>query len=132
MCRPNCLRRRRLLWKRRLTGGGLSGVSATATHVIVADKSEQNDQDIWRCLDAETGREVWAVAYPTPVQMEFTNTPRAAPVILGGFAYLLGAFGDLHCVSIEGSRIVWRRNIVKEFNAKLPNLGHVLHAADRR
>ncbi len=113
----------RLLWKRRLTGGGLSGVSATATHVIVADKSEQNDRDIWRCLDAETGQEVWSIAYPTPGRMEFTNTPRAAPVILGGFAWLLGAFGDLHCVSIQGSRILWRRNIVKEFNAKLPNWG---------
>jgi outer membrane protein assembly factor BamB/ABC-type phosphate/phosphonate transport system substrate-binding protein len=113
----------RLLWKRRLTGGGLSGVSATAKHVIVADKSEQNDQDIWRCLDAETGREVWTVAYPTPREMEFTNVPRAAPVIHGGFAYLLGAFGDLHCVSVEGSRIVWRRNLIKEFNAKLPTWG---------
>ena len=112
-----------LLWKRRLTGAGLSGVSATATHVIVADKSEQNDQDIWRCLDAETGREVWTIAYPTPIEMEFTNAPRAAPVIHGVFAYLLGAFGDLHCVSIEGCRIVWRRNIIKEFNAKLPTWG---------
>jgi outer membrane protein assembly factor BamB len=114
---------KRLLWKRRLTGAGLSSISATGTHVIVADKSEQNDQDIWRCLDAETGREMWTVAYPTPGEMEFTNAPRAAPVIHGGFAYLLGAFGDLHCVSIEGSRIVWRRNIVGEFNAKLPNWG---------
>lgn len=113
----------RLHWKRRLTGGGLSGVSATATHVIVADKSEQNDQDIWRCLDAETGRELWTIAYSTSGEMEFTNVPRAAPVIHGSFVYLLGAFGDLHCVSIEGSRIVWRRNIVKEFNAKLPKWG---------
>jgi len=113
----------RLLWKRRLTGSGLSGVSATAKHVIVADKSEQNDQDIWRCLDAETGREVWTIAYPTPKEMEFTNVPRAAPVVHGGLAYLLGAFGDLHCVSVEGSRIVWRRNLIKEFDAKLPTWG---------
>ncbi|MEN6338011.1 MAG: PhnD/SsuA/transferrin family substrate-binding protein [Phycisphaerales bacterium] len=113
----------RLLWKRKLTGGGLSGVSATAGHVIVADKSEQNDQDIWRCLDAETGQEQWTIAYPTPQEMEFTNAPRAAPVIHGNFAYLLGAFGDLYCVSVEGSRMVWRRNIVKEFNAKLPRWG---------
>lgn len=113
----------RYLWKRGLTGEGLSAISATAAHVIVADKSEQRDQDIWRCLDAETGKELWTIAYPTPTKMEFTNTPRAAPVIHGGFAYLFGAFGDLHCVSIEGRRIVWRRNIVREFNAKLPNWG---------
>jgi ABC-type phosphate/phosphonate transport system substrate-binding protein len=113
----------RFLWKRGLTGEGLSGVAATTAHLIVADKSEQRDQDIWRCLDAETGLELWTIAYPTPRQMEFTNSPRAAPVIHGGFAYLLGAFGDLHCVSIEGRRIVWRRNLVKDFNAKLPTWG---------
>jgi len=113
----------RFLWKRGLNADGLAGVSATATRVIVADKSQERDQDIWRCLDAETGHELWTVAYPTPREMEFTNTPRAAPVIHGGFAYLLGAFGDLHCVSIEGSQIIWRRNIVKEFNAKLPTWG---------
>jgi ABC-type phosphate/phosphonate transport system substrate-binding protein len=111
------------LWKRGLTGAGLSGIAATATRVIIADKSEQKDQDIWRCLDADTGKELWTVAYATPKQMEFTNVPRAAPVIHGSFVYLLGAFGDLHCVSLYGSGVVWRRNIIKDFGAKLPAWG---------
>ena len=101
----------------------MSGVAATATRVIVADKSETKDQDIWRCLDAETGKELWTVAYATPKQMEFTNAPRAAPVIHGSFVYLLGAFGDLHCVNLYGSGVVWRRNIIKDFDAKLPTWG---------
>jgi len=113
----------RLLWKRGLTGPGLAGVAATTTHVLVADKSEQKHRDIWRCLDAETGRELWTIAYPTPTRMEFTNAPRATPVIDGGLGYLLGAFGDLHCVSIEDRQILWRRNIVQEFGAKLPKWG---------
>ena len=113
----------RLLWKRGLTGPGLSGVAATTTHVIVADKSEQKDQDIWRCLDANTGKELWTVAYATPKQMEFTNVPRATPVIHGSFAYLLGAFGDLHCINLYGSGVVWRRNIIKDFGAMLPTWG---------
>ncbi|MCX5645534.1 MAG: PhnD/SsuA/transferrin family substrate-binding protein [Phycisphaerae bacterium] len=113
----------RFLWRRGLTGPGLSGVAATATHVIVADKSEEKDQDIWHCLDAETGKELWTVAYATPKQMEFTNAPRAAPVIHEDFVYLLGAFGDLHCVNLYGSGVVWRRNIIKDFDAKLPTWG---------
>jgi len=113
----------KLLWKRGLTGPGPAGVAATASHVIVADKSEQNDQDIWRCLDAETGKELWTVAYGTPKELQFTNAPRATPVIHGGFAYLLGAFGDLHCVSLHGHRIVWRRQIVEDFGAKRPPWG---------
>jgi len=111
------------LWKRGLTGAGLSGIAVAANRVIVADKSEQKDQDIWRCLDAATGQELWTVVYATPKEMEFTNVPRAAPVIHGSFVYLLSAFGDLHCVSLYGSGVVWRRNIIKDFDAKLPPWG---------
>jgi len=113
----------KFLWKRGLTGPAPGGIAATATQVIVADKSEQGDQDIWRCLDAETGKELWTIAYHTPTELQFTNAPRATPVIHGGYAYLLGAFGDLHCVSLHGSRIAWRRNIVDDFGAKRPPWG---------
>ncbi len=113
----------KLLWKRGLTGPGHSGVAATATHVIIADKSEQNDQDVWRCLDADTGRELWTIAYGTPKEMEFTNAPRASAVIHGGFAYLLGAFGDLHCIAMHSHQILWYRNIATDFGATLPAWG---------
>lgn len=113
----------KFLWKRGLTGASPAGIAATATHVIVADKNEQKDQDIWRCLDADTGKELWTIAYATPTEMEFTNAPRATPVIHGGFAYLLGAFGDLHCVSLYGNGILWRKNIVQDFGARLPAWG---------
>ena len=113
----------KILWKRGLTGPGHSGIAATATHVIVADKSEQNDQDLWRCLDAETGKELWTIAYGTPTEMEFTNTPRATGVIHGGFAYLLGAYGDLHCVAMHTHQILWRRNVAMDFGAELPPWG---------
>ncbi len=113
----------KVLWKRGLTGPGHSGIAATATHVIVADKSEQNDRDLWRCLDAETGKELWTIAYGTPTAMEFTNAPRATAVIHGGFAYLLGAYGDLHCVAMHTHQILWRRNIAMDFGANLPPWG---------
>jgi outer membrane protein assembly factor BamB len=111
------------LWKRGLTGSGLAGIAATHKHVIVADKSKRNDRDIWRCLDAGTGKELWTIAYATPTKMEFTNAPRAAPVIHGSLAYLLGAFGDLHCVDLGDRRILWRRNVVKDFGAELSPWG---------
>jgi outer membrane protein assembly factor BamB len=112
-----------LLWRRGLTGVGLSGVAATHQYVIVADKNDRNDQDVWRCLNADTGKETWTIVYATPTKMEFTNAPRATPVIHGDLVYLLGAFGDLHCVDLHDSRIVWRRNIVKDFGADLATWG---------
>jgi len=111
------------LWKRALTGAGLSGIAATTQYVVVADKSERKDQDIFRCLDANTGEQLWSIAYATPTELDFTNAPRATPVIHGGLAYLLGAFGDLHCVSLEHSQVIWHRNIIKDFDAELPAWG---------
>ena len=121
---PNRLPSRvNFLWRHGLTGAGLSGIAATHKHVIVADKSEQNNRDIWRCLDAGTGKELWTIAYATPTKLEFTNSPRATPVIHGDLVYLLGAFGDLHCVDLRDSQILWRRNIVKDFAAQLAAWG---------
>jgi outer membrane protein assembly factor BamB len=111
------------LWRHGLTGAGLSGVTATHQYVIVADKNDRNDRDIWRCLNANTGREVWNIVYATPTKLEFTNSPRATPVIHGDLVYLLGAFGDLYCVNLRDSQILWRRNIVKDFGADLSAWG---------
>lgn len=113
----------RFLWRRVLTGVGLSGIAATKDYVIVADKNEQKDQDIWRCLRADTGEELWTIAYAAAGEMEFTNAPRAAPVIHGNIVLLFSAFGDLHCVSLESRRILWRRNLIEDFDAELPGWG---------
>ncbi len=116
------------LWTRKLTGLGLSGVTATSKYVLVSDKNREDTEDIWRCLDADTGRELWHLKYPAAEEpaadkMDFSNSPRAAPVIHHGRAYLLGAFGHLHCVRLPTGRVLWKKNIIKEFGAKLPAWG---------
>ncbi|MFQ6035535.1 MAG: PhnD/SsuA/transferrin family substrate-binding protein [Sedimentisphaerales bacterium] len=111
------------LWKRPLTGLALSGIAATSDYVIVADKDNQNELDIFRCLDADTGKQVWAIEYPAAGEMDFSNSPRANPVIHQGLTYLLGAFGDLHCVELDTGRVVWKKNIVKDVAAELPAWG---------
>lgn len=113
----------KFLWKRSLTGMGLSGIAATSGYVIVADKGEDEKLDIFRCLHADTGEQIWTVEYPAPGEMDFTNSPRANPVIHQDSVYLLGAFGDLHCVKLDTGQIVWRKNIIKDFGAQLVTWG---------
>jgi outer membrane protein assembly factor BamB len=55
--------------------------------------------------------------------MDFTNSPRANPVIRGELVYLLGAFGDLFCVKLDSGEIVWKRQLIREFGSKLPTWG---------
>jgi outer membrane protein assembly factor BamB len=113
----------KFFWRRQLTGMGLSGIAATCRYVIVADKDKEKKLDIFRCLDADTGAQLWAIEYPAPEDMDFSNSPRANPVIYEGLVYLLGAFGDLHCVNMKTGQAVWKKNIVKEFGAELVTWG---------
>lgn len=113
----------KFLWRQPLTGVAPAGIAATSKYVIVADKDKQKKFDIFRCFDADTGRQIWTVEYKADKDMDYTNSPRANPVIHKGLVYLLGAFGDLHCVELDTGRIVWKKNIVKDFDAELITWG---------
>jgi outer membrane protein assembly factor BamB/ABC-type phosphate/phosphonate transport system substrate-binding protein len=114
---------KRLLWSRTLTGPGMSGMAVEAGCVVVADKDLDLKRDVFRCLDADTGRRLWSLSYPAPKEMDYTNSPRANPVVFDGLVYLLGAFGDLHCVRLASGEIVWKRQLLADFDAGLPTWG---------
>lgn len=114
----------RVVWHHPLTGLGHSGVAATDCQVIVADKSRDGARDVWRCLDAVTGNELWTVEYEAGGSMAYSNAPRATPVLRDGLVYLLGAFGHLHCVELATGHIVWRRHLAEDFGAQAPMWGY--------
>lgn len=113
-----------VLWRRPLTGPGLSGVTATAELVVVSDKDAAGERDVWRCFDAATGAPRWAVEYAAPGTLDYGNAPRAAAVLHDGRAYLLGAFGHLHCVELATGKVLWKRHLVEDFKAPLATWGY--------
>jgi outer membrane protein assembly factor BamB len=115
---------KQLLWSRTLTGAGMSGVAVADGRLIVADKDLDETHDVFRCLDADTGRELWTLRYRAEGEMDFTNSPRATPVIHEGLVYLLGAFGDLHCVKLASGEVVWKGHLAADFNTKPPMWGY--------
>ncbi len=113
----------KIAWKAPLAGMGLSGIAVSGRSLLVADRDALDQNDIFRCLDAENGDELWKLEYPAQGRLDYGNSPRATPLIHDGRAYFLGAFGDLHCVTLEDGNIVWKMNIVQKFGAKLPKWG---------
>ncbi len=111
------------LWTIKTTGPGHSGIAVSDGRVLLADKSADNKKDIWRCLDAQTGKEIWSLAYKAEGKMPYTNSPRATPVIHDGMVYLLGAFGHLHCVKFQTGEVLWKKHLIDEFGGKLPAWG---------
>jgi outer membrane protein assembly factor BamB/ABC-type phosphate/phosphonate transport system substrate-binding protein len=115
---------KRLLWSRTCTGPGMAGMALADRRLIVTDKSLEAENDVFRCLDSHTGRQIWSLDYPAPGEMDFTNSPRANPVIRDGLVYLLGAFGNLHCLKLDTGDVVWKKNLVADFGAELPMWGY--------
>ena len=92
------------MWTAKVTGPALAGVAATEKFVVVADKDLDLTEDIFRCFDADTGEQKWILKYAAANKLEYTNAPRANPVIHAGRVFLLGALGDLHCVDLVTER----------------------------
>ena len=113
----------KFLWRQELTGLGLSGIAATSKYVIVADRDKTDKMDIFRCLDADNGTEIWNCTYSALGDLDYSNSSRANPVIYKDKVYALGAFGDLHCIKLDSGEVVWNRNIVKDFGAELSMWG---------
>ncbi|MHC4994702.1 MAG: PhnD/SsuA/transferrin family substrate-binding protein [Planctomycetota bacterium] len=115
--------RPREVWSAKLTGPSVAGPAATERFVIVPDKSADLKRDIFRCLDASSGAELWTLEYEADQPVDYSNAPRATPVVVDDLVYLLGALGDLHCVKLETGAAVWKLNYYEKFGGELLTWG---------
>jgi outer membrane protein assembly factor BamB len=104
------------IWETSLSAPGLGGVAATAEFVFVSDRELNDTVDVFRCLNATDGKEKWAHRTPAIGNLDYGNSPRATPLIHNGFAYCLGAFGDLACLDVKTGKAQWAINLRDEFD----------------
>lgn len=83
--------------------------------MVLSDRDTKDGYDVWRCQKLADGADVWTLRYPAPGELDYGNSPRATPTLTADHAYLLGALGDLHCVELLTGKVVWKRQLVKEF-----------------
>jgi outer membrane protein assembly factor BamB len=106
----------RIAWTCPLFNEGVGGVAAADGIVLVGDRDAEDVRDVFHAIDAGTGLRLWSLEYEAAGNLDYGNSPRATPLVHAGHAYLLGAFGDLHCVRLEDGEIVWRRHVRDDFN----------------
>jgi outer membrane protein assembly factor BamB len=115
----------KIVWAKPLNSRGLAGIAATERYVIVADRTAVDSGDLFRCLDAATGDEIWQLTYPTTgTTKDYGNVPRATPLVLGGNVVTLGCLGDLKCVELASGKVRWSKNFVRDFGARVPTWGY--------
>lgn len=113
-----------VVWQQPHINPGLAGVAATKQVVIVSGRDETDTLDLWTCYNAGSGEPLWSLPYPAIGDLDYGNSPRATPLIHKQQAFLLGAFGDLHCVNLRTGQIVWKRNLALDFDATRPTWGY--------
>lgn len=121
---PRRLGQRDVLWQRPMRHQGLAGLAADGSCVVVADRNEADTEDVWLCLDAESGAVRWTLHYEAIGSFDYGNSPRATPLLDHGRAFLLGAGGQLHCVDLASGRVLWQKDLAVAYLVDPPTWGY--------
>src|SRR5690606_21793511 len=67
-------------------------------------------------LDEKNGEILWQTPFGEAYEQGRGNGPRGTPTIDGGFLYVLGGSGNLACVNRDTHEVVWKKNILDEYD----------------
>ncbi len=78
------------------------------------------------CLQAETGKALWAFAYDAPYQdrMGSGDGPRTSPAVAEGRVFTYGVTGQLHGLDAATGVVLWRHDCEREFSLEQNFFGH--------
>lgn len=112
-------------WRRPI-GGGYAGIAVSGGRVYTLDRrTEPAEVERVLCLDAAIGRDLWTHEYPVRYdKMEYGNGPRSTPTVHDGRVYTFGARGHLMCLDAARGTVLWSKDTVREYHARVPTWGH--------
>lgn len=106
----------KLAWQKSV-GRGLAGVAVAGGKTLLFHRVAE--EEVAECLDAQTGKALWKVNFPTRYVSSIAEDdgPRCVPLIGEKHVYLFGAGGGLHCVTLADGKQVWSHDCAEEFGA---------------
>jgi outer membrane protein assembly factor BamB len=104
-------------WERVFTHASLGGIAATHDKVVFTDRDEEDFHDLFRCVDANTGEDLWTIERLAIGALDYGNSTRATPLIDAERVVFLSAFGVLVCASLNEGSILWERDLAQQFPA---------------
>src|SRR5437868_7826646 len=123
-------------------GGGYSGPVMAKGRIYVMDRrlagetnapsdpfqrTTINGGERVLCLSEVNGKLLWQHQYECVYSISYPAGPRAAPLVADGKVFTLGAEGNLFCLDAESGRVLWARELKKDYNIKAPMWGFAGH-----
>lgn len=75
----------------------------------------EGGSEVVRCLDGESGKEIWKDSYETPAASgpaSGYSGPRSSPTVANGKVITYGLRATLSCYDAESGKIIWRKESV--------------------
>ena len=110
-----------VLWTVEL-GPGFGGAAVDGDEVFLFDRI-LSEADVLRCLDLNTGKELWRYAYEAPGRLNYAGS-RGVPTVEEQQVYSIGGFGQVCCVDRQTHRLVWRVDLGEVFDTEPPRWGY--------
>ncbi|MBN9117662.1 MAG: PQQ-like beta-propeller repeat protein [Planctomycetes bacterium] len=129
----------KVAWRTPVAGGyagpAVSGGLVYVTDYVTAadvkipnfDRKEFSGTERVLCLDQKTGKEKWKHEYPVKYAISYPAGPRCTPTVHDGKVYTLGAEGNLICFEAAGGKVVWEKELKKEYKTKSALWGFAAH-----
>ena len=106
-----------LVWKASGAGRGYSSFSVANGKLFTMGL--RGDREFVIAFNISTGKEAWATAHPSSAfQNDRGDGPRGTPTVEGDRVYALGGNGDLSVLDARTGKMVWTKNILREFSAR--------------
>lgn len=109
-----------------VVGEGHASPVVSAGRVYVF--AREGEQEAVRCLDLETGRELWRDVYPVAYDMNpaargHGKGPKSTPVVADGRVFTFGIQGHLSAYDARTGALLWRKTFGREYKETSPAFG---------
>ncbi len=110
----------RELWRRKI---GPAWSSFTAVGDFLFTQEQRGGDELVTCYRAATGEPVWVNRVAARFEDTMGLGPRATPTFDQGNLYTQGATGVLQCLDASTGNTIWKRDLAKDADTKVPGYG---------
>ena len=108
-------------------GAGMASFAVVNGRVFTVGNDGENQDTIW-CFDLATGKVVWRHDYVCKSRAHMMpivpGGPSATPCVSAVWVFSVSREGDLFCLDAGTGKVVWEKNLLRDFGGKRPVYGY--------